>query len=252
MSMKNSDKYFFSDFTIENYKKLLTKSLSSYVVKDFFNYSLDEDFIILRHDVDYSVHRALRLAEVEASLGIKSTYFLLLHSEFYNLFEKDVFEKVKKIISLGHDIGLHFDSHFYGITSEIDLEERLSFEKKIIESLFNIEIKSFCFHITNPFTLACNKNSYAGLLNVFSAFFQNEIGYCSDSNGYWRFSRLEDLIINHTYKHLQINTHPGWWQDEIMSPQARIERCINGRAKKVKELYLKNLKDTNRINIEDN
>lgn len=249
--MKNSDKYHFSDFTITNYRDVLTEAKVSYVFRDFFNYSLNEDFIILRHDVDYSVHRALKLAEIEASLGIKATYFLLPHCEFYNLFEKDIFDRVKKIIELGHDIGLHFDSHFFGINNESALLEKLWFEKKLLESLFETEVKSFCFHITNTFTLACDKQEYASMVNAFSSFFQKEIGYCSDSNGYWRFKRLKDLITEHTYRHLQINIHPGWWQDEVMSPQKRIEHCINGRAQRTKERYLKTLQNTNRLSIDD-
>jgi hypothetical protein len=75
---------------------------------------------------------------------------------------------------MGHVIGLHFDSHFYGITNEQDLNDKLIFEKGILENLFNIEVKQFCFHITNEFTLSCNKDSYGGMLNAFSEFYQKK------------------------------------------------------------------------------
>ena len=52
------------------------------------------------------------LAKIENELGVKATYFLKLHSEFYNLFEKSIFEKVLKIIEFGHNIGLHFEHHY--------------------------------------------------------------------------------------------------------------------------------------------
>lgn len=249
--MKNSDRYLFSDFTVQNYRNILAKAREKYVFKSFLEYSLDEDFIILRHDVDYSVHRAARLAEIEADLGIRSTYFILLHGEFYNVFEKKIADLVKAIIGMGHNIGLHFDSHFYAIQDESVLDEKLKFERNILEGLFEIKIRSFCFHITNPFTLACNKNEYAGMINAFSSFFQNDIGYCSDSNGYWRYKRLEDIIETHEFRHLQINLHPGWWQDEVMSPQSRIERCIEGRARYTKDLYLQTLTNTGRLSIDD-
>ena len=42
--------------------------------------------IIWRHDIDMSVHRAYSLAKLERGLGVKSTFFILPHSEFYNFF----------------------------------------------------------------------------------------------------------------------------------------------------------------------
>src|SRR5690348_8315965 len=40
--------------------------------------------IILRHDVDYSLRIALNLARVNAALGIRGTFFVLLRSQIYN------------------------------------------------------------------------------------------------------------------------------------------------------------------------
>ncbi len=56
-------------------------------------YSSGKRYLILRHDVDFSVDRALELAKIENNYGISSTYFFLLHSDFYNIFEKDSFNK---------------------------------------------------------------------------------------------------------------------------------------------------------------
>jgi hypothetical protein len=250
--MLNSEEFKFSDFTLSNYQRIISLAKDTYTFSTFPDYDITSKFILLRHDVDYSVHRALKMARIEHQEGVKATYYLLLHSEFYNLFEKEISELVKEIISLGHDIGLHFDSHFYEIENEDQLESKLTFEKNILENLFSIQIRSFCFHITSDFTINCNKQIYAGMINAYSLFFQKEIGYCSDSNGYWRFKRLEDIVIDKTYNHLQINTHPAWWQDEVLSPKKRIYRCIDMRAEKVKFMYSKTLADTNRSNIDDN
>lgn len=40
--------------------------------------------MILRHDIDNSLSQALRLAEIEAEEGVKSTWFVLLRTDFYN------------------------------------------------------------------------------------------------------------------------------------------------------------------------
>lgn len=248
--MSNASTYHFSDFTTQNYSKLLTLAKTNFTFKTFNTFQNEPEFIIWRHDVDFSMHRALKMAQLEAEQGIQATYFILLHSEFYNLFEKEISHLLKQIIDLGHDIGLHFDSHYYNITSENDLESKLLFEKTIIENLFNVNITSFCFHINNTFTLQCHKTHYAGLLNAFSSYFQKQVAYCSDSNGYWRFKRLEEMLTDKSITQLQVLTHPELWQDEVMSPKQRVERCADLRAEKAKQWYNNTLINNGRKNID--
>ena len=248
--MSNEKKYHFNDFTTSNYKRLLGIAKQYHTFKTLSDFNPEENFIIWRHDVDFSMHRALKMAQIEAELGIRSTYYILLHSEFYNLLEKEITGLVNQIIMLGHEIGLHFDSHYANTENEADLEKELSFEKNVLEKLFNIKISSFCFHINNEFTLKCNKSAYAGLSNAFSEYFQKEIAYCSDSNGYWRFTRLEDFLLNPNNKQAQVLTHPELWQDEIMSPKQRVNRCADLRAEKSKQWYNDILTSHNRENID--
>ncbi len=248
--MQNSEKYRFKDFTSDNYRRLLKIAKDKFVFKNYTNYSNSENFVLWRHDVDFSMHRALKLAEIEAEEGVNSTFFILLHSNFYNLMEEEISHLLRKIIDLGHDVGLHFDSHFYKISNENELDEKLIFEKNIIEYLYGIDVKSFCFHITNDFTLQCHKSHYAGLINAFSLEFQKNVPYCSDSNGYWRFSTLEEVLNSQEIKKLQVNTHPSLWQDEIMSPKQRVYRCAEIRAEKTKACYDSLLKQYKRENID--
>lgn len=81
------NKYFFSDFTLANYKKLLNIANSKYSFV-LFNEEWARDTILLRHDLEFSVPIALQITEIEAELGIRSTYFVQLHREFYNTLEK--------------------------------------------------------------------------------------------------------------------------------------------------------------------
>lgn len=245
-----SQKYYFSDFTESNYKKLLKLAKKYYSFKLFGNY-INSPYVIWRHDLDCSVHRALKLAKIEHDLGISSTYFLHLHSQFYNLFEKEIYDKIKKIIHLGHNIGLHFELGFYEKTkSKKEFERLLSFEKKILQNLFNIDVKVFSFH--NPDfanSMKFNDDKIAGMINTYGKSIIKNHYYCSDSNGYWRFRRLEEILKEHKELKLQVLTHPEWWQKYPMSPQKRINRCIDIRSKRTKEFYKKTLKQLNRKNI---
>jgi len=240
-------KYFESDFTEENYRRILQKlKLPTIFYDEIEKY---DSFALWRHDVDFSVHRTYSLAVIEKELNIKATYFFQLSSIFYNVFEREIKELIKKILSLGHQIGLHFDPTQYEIKTKEDLEKYLYFEKNILETLFQTQIKVFSFH--NPTEEILKKYEdyrYAQMINTYARFFKENVPYCSDSNGYWRYKRLEDFL-SEGYKKIHVLTHPGWWQKEVMSPRQRISRCIEGRAKKQHLLYDAFLKKHKRKNI---
>lgn len=249
--MNNKEKYHFSDFTRSNYRRLVILAKEKYKFRSYYNFIDGEKFIIWRHDVDFSPHSARKLAQIEYEEEIKSTYFILFHSEFYNLLEKEVTNCFNDIIALGHDIGLHFDPSYYDLKKQDQIDGYLTFEKNYLEKLFNVEIKSFSFHITNPLAIECTKFDYGGLINATSDFFRHKVEYCSDSNGYWRFRRLEDILQKkNDNKSLQVLTHPEMWQDSIMSPKERVMRCIDGRSKKTKQWYENILKAYGRPNID--
>lgn len=205
-----------------------------------------------RHDVDFSPHRALKLAQLEAERGIQGTYFFLLHSEFYNVLEISVSQRVKEILALGHELGLHFDPTYYG-RFEGDLSqlaEKLRFEKQILETCFEVPVHAFSFH--NPETanvLRFDEDVIAGMVNTYGKTLKANYKYCSDSNGYWRFERLWDVLNDQQHPRLQILTHPEWWVPEPMPPRARVERCVQGRAVATMAHYDGFLEKDGRLNV---
>ena len=239
-------KYNEDDFVEKKYKKILKKIKNKTIFYD--QIKSKDNFTLWRHDVDFSIHRAYSLAKIEKNLNIKSTYFILLSCNFYNIFEKEIKDLIEKIIFLGHNLGLHFDVSQYDIQSEKQLEKYLNFEKKILENLFKIKIKVFSFHNTTASVLKYDNFKYARMINTYSKYFKEKVRYCSDSNGYWRYNKL-DNFLSEKYNKIQILTHPAWWQKSIMSPFKRINRCVNGRSKNVILNYKKNLKKNGRKNI---
>jgi uncharacterized protein YukJ len=77
------EKYFFSDFLLSNYKRLLGEAKQLHKFIFFDQETVGSNNIILRHDLEFSIPIALRMAQMEAELGIRSTYFVQLHSEFF-------------------------------------------------------------------------------------------------------------------------------------------------------------------------
>ena len=246
--MKDNSK----DFTEENYRNLLR------IAKQHYQFNLYADIetpgrkLLWRHDIDLSVQRAYSLAQIEKEEGVCSTFFIHLHNEFYNVLEYDISQKITKIRDMGHEIALHFEPSYYkgSIKNLIQLEKYLNLEKSFIEGVFNIECKAFSFH--NPDTFNYNDfshNEIAGMINTYSNYLRDNYAYCSDSNGYWRFERLQDVLESRKYDKLQVLTHPGWWTPEVMKPRDRVSRCIEGRAAAQHRRYDELLERLGRENV---
>ena len=242
-------KYHFEDFTESHYKLLLKTAKKNYSFEKFGNRAKGQH-IILRHDVDLSVHRSLSLAKIEKKFNISSTYFFRLRCEFYNIFEKSIVSRINEIIDLGHEIGLHFDLSFYKNKTQSEMLNDLKWEKKILSELLDKEISVFSFH--NPdmgSALSIEDYRLSGMINAYAKKFKQSYHYISDSNGYWRYLRLYDLLKKADKKRIQILIHPGWWQKTVMPPRKRVIRCIEERSKCTLETYDAILKKSKRKNI---
>lgn len=76
-------------FTYQGYAgMILSLQQNGYEISDYHNWQYVERPAILRHDIDNSPEKALQLAKLEKKLSVRSTYFVLLTSDFYNVFSK--------------------------------------------------------------------------------------------------------------------------------------------------------------------
>lgn len=233
--MTNREKYHFDDFTLANYTRLIElakdKGFKFILHKDEF--VPERKDVIWRHDVEFEPDIALKMAEIENEAGVQATYFFQLHSGFYNVMSchyRQVFHQIK---DLGHCVGLHFDSAYWGITSEDQLNDFIKIDKEYLEKNMNVEIDTFSFHNTTPFTQGCLEYKYCGLINVYASFFKEHYNYCGDSLGYWRFDRLEDVLKDNKVQHLQVLTHDGNWNEEVLSPRKRYVKVFHDHAERL-------------------
>lgn len=239
------------DFTLAEYADLLRIAKKKYEFVTYASIDLSKRFVLWRHDVDYSLNRALGLAKIEAEESVSSTFFLNLHSDFYNIFEKSQNQLIQKIIKAGHSVGLHFDASFYDVRSEEELDLLISRESVLLSNYLGVEVTAFSFHNPTEFLLTCESDQYGGIINCYSSTFKKMIPYCSDSNGYWRHRRLRDVLESGSDSCLHVLTHPAWWQEEVMTPRERIYRAVDGRAIAVMEGYDLALKEDGRDNQTD-
>lgn len=194
------------------YEQLITSFLDKGYESIYFDeLSSKKDQLILRHDVDFDCAYALDMAKIEAGLSVKSTYFVMLSSDSYNIYSPSNREILEKIQKLGHKIGLHFDprvhgSYLTGLKSELDI---LS---KIIE---NPLLKIISIHGPNKYFLEYKnpiKISEDLLIqHTYQEEFFTDMPYMSDSMGKFRYGHpLEsDAFLENKTIHLLI--HPIWW-----------------------------------------
>lgn len=245
--------YHFEDFTETEYRELLRLTKKTWRFIAFPDFREQGRVCLWRHDIDVSIHRAHKLAQIEEAEGVKATYFIHLHSKFYNSMEDEVVELVSNILEMGHMLGVHFDPEFYSdrLMSSHDVLSCLNFERQILQRLFGTEPLAFSLHHPeNSGNLDFNGDEIAGMIYAFGPFIRANYNYCSDSNGYWRFRRLKEVLESATDPRLHVLTHPEWWQEHPMAPGERILRAIDGHARRVKEWYERKLAETGRKNVE--
>jgi hypothetical protein len=234
------------DFTEASYRQNVATAIGRYAFEPFGTRAAGAH-VLWRHDVDYSVHRAVALARLEAELGARATYFLALHSDLYNLFEPAVYARARELAALGHWIGLHFDAGFY---SDGSLDERAAWEGRVLSEALEVPVRAVSLH--NPSVSRTEKydaEEIGGMVHVGARSVREGYAYVSDSNGYWRFERLPEVLAAGTHERLHVLTHPEWWQEQPMSPRERILRCIAGRGAASEATYDDLLATNRRVNV---
>jgi hypothetical protein len=184
----------------------------------------------LRHDVDLSPEKALEMAEIEASQGIYSTYYVLLRSPFYNALTKKNIEIWKTILNLGHEIGLHFDPNAYDMLDKRTDAwlEKLKQEVEIFEKELFCSVQSFSFHNPNAGTWDTLKsNEYINLINASCSLIQ-QASFYSDSRGELKKGPYESFLQSIPEQgSIYVLIHPDWWFDVDLSMEDKIIQAAN-------------------------
>jgi hypothetical protein len=237
----------FEDFTEDAYANLIRQARARFAFEPFGT-TAEHPHVLWRHDVDISVHRGLALARIEAEEGASSTWFFWLHSPFYNLLETRVRDRAREILALGHWLGLHLDPEI--LRGPGDLEECAERERRLLEEWLEHPVSAVSLHNPDVKLIAgMREERVVGLPNAYGAALAQRYAYVSDSNGYWRFRPLPDLLADPAVSHLHVLTHPEWWTPEPLSPRERVVRSLDGRIGQVLDSYDALLARHDRVNL---
>jgi hypothetical protein len=241
----------YREFTEEGFRALLHNLIAGGYRFAAYGEAAHDRHVLWRHDVDYSMHRARRLARIEAEEGARATYFLNPHCRYYNLLEPEIMKLMQEILALGHEVALHFDTEAYGIRQwhPEALHSAVTRERSLLETIVGRPVRCMSWHNPDQSTLlSFADETIGGLTSTYSARMKHDYVYASDSNGYWRFKPMADVIAEGHFR-LHLLTHPEWWTPEPMSPSERIDRAILGRSKALRRAYDELLKNAGRPNF---
>ncbi|WP_255198816.1 hypothetical protein [Halorarius litoreus] len=199
-----------------------------------FDDRLTDGDLVARHDVDLSVGAAVEMAHIEADLGVQSTYFLLVSSPLYNVFERETREQIAELEALGHDVGVHFSTHTYWPAdeqpSDSDLLRAVRREQAALAAVANAPIETISFHIPPAWVL---DREFPGLQHTYEPQFFSEIDYVADSSQRWRD---QHPLADELGAHVQLLTHPGLWGETDAPFAARIEQAIAAACRDIGDL----------------
>jgi len=214
------------DFTYRGYEDLINLlKQKNYKFTNYKDYRNIARSVIFRHDVDNSLEKALDLAKIENRNNINSTFFILLSTDFYNIFSKRSIGIIDEIIKLGNEIGLHFDEKRYEIYDKEKLEYYVEYEKSIIESILGITISAVSMHRPSKWILE-NNIQFERIINSYSKEFLHDFKYLSDSRMHWREDVLK-IIEGEKYDKIHILTHPFWYSEDKREIKDKVNGFIN-------------------------
>ncbi|MEM3872853.1 MAG: hypothetical protein QXE05_09880 [Nitrososphaeria archaeon] len=230
-----------NSFTLKNYVNLIQYLSKTYKIVPLCEIpNKNVKYLILRHDIDWSLDAALAMAKIERDLRIKSTYFVLLSCNTYNIFEEKNKEILKEISNLGHEIGLHYyppQYHTFRRSSKKILYE----EVRSLEVLIGKKVYSIARH--GPW----DRDPFAAIkeyINANHPYYRGDV-FVHDSCRAWApIGDLFNLLALRPVK-AQLLVHPENWQEDEIDRHVLLERLITCSAikdyaliRKIREIWL--------------
>ena len=205
-------------FSYNEFKNLINMVQQNLPIVDYKDIKDNtKKFCVLRHDIEFSIDRAYKLAKIEKELGVVSTYTVQVRNNTYNALSEKNINLISKIRDLGHHIGLHQNPPS---SLKLDtLKDYIMRDINILEDSYGFEIDRFAFHRPKKEYLNC----YVQLdnkINCYDKKFFNyfdedrpeklEVLYLADSNHQWKYGYPLDFDFSKINK-LQLLTHPFSW-----------------------------------------
>ncbi|MCT4595282.1 MAG: hypothetical protein N4A57_13615 [Anaeromicrobium sp.] len=223
------------NFSYSEYYNIIDNIKKVGEIRDFKEInSSTSNFIIIRHDVEFSVEKAYEMAILEKEkCNITSSYFFQLRNNSYNILSKQNINMIRKLYSMGHSIGLHV--HLGALKHIDNIEEYIIKDVETLQNYLSLPIDRFSFHRPSKQVLAINLK-IQGLINAYSDEYFHYIDnienyddlrvkYFSDSMNTWQYGYPDKTNLQNN-KRIQILMHPYSWSKNGYSSDENFEILI--------------------------
>ena len=195
------------DFSHRAYRELLEyiKSLGQHIVP-FCAIPGAGRYVILRHDIDFSVTKAEEIAMLDYQAGVQSTFFVLLTTPYYNPLDEDNLKTLRRIMALGHEIGLHYDCTGFDALTFDEQNRRIQSLTTCLGTHLGIQVKAIAQH--KPAAAGMHPE-FPGYIDPYSQAFFKDIAFISDSRMLFRVKDVYAFFRDNPRS--QAALHPIWW-----------------------------------------
>ncbi len=167
-------------------------------------------YFLLRHDVDYSPAAALDLAREEAARGVRATYFLLPNGRHYNLLTAEFAAVPRRLVALGHEVGLHYDTRFFASFPRRRWRVLLESQAAFLGELAGAPVRSIAQHqplLSGPDPFRRTRR----FVNAYGSPLLRGMPYVSDACAAWRDASWAVLAADHLPPAFQLVLHAENW-----------------------------------------
>jgi hypothetical protein len=200
------------NFTLRHYTEIIEAyQAAGYAVVSTRDYLKNKPgrYVVMRHDLDIAIDRALAMSAIELGQRCTATYFMRLHARYYNLLSDDSIKILKSILSAGHEIGLHLEPGMVerlAVPIEVYLAQVRAFLSGILDTPLTTLSQHYAGTRLVELSPACWLDGWYDITN------QKAMGnakYLSDSGGRWREGCLCKWLGK--VDGIHVTTHPIWW-----------------------------------------
>jgi hypothetical protein len=209
-----------TDFTHQGYLGLL-KFIGTelgYPIGPLRDCPAEGSYVILRHDIDFSVSKAAEMAELDHEAGVRSTFFVLLTAPYYNALSHDNLSLLRSMTDMGHEIGLHYDCTGFELLTTEERRQRVALLAESLADGLGQKVTSIAQH----------KPASSGVRETFPLFrdaydprFMPVNGYLSDSR--MKFGVDDVHAFLRANSRSQVLTHPVWWHKTAKTREESLE-----------------------------
>ena len=226
-------------FSYAEYRNIITLVKHNLPIMDFSEVNDEVDsFCVLRHDIEFSVDKALEMARIEHDdLGVHSTYTVQLRNNTYTALSQKNIEAIQEIESMGHYIGLHQNPPTMGDDELIDYILK---DIETLEHYYGFEVDRFAFHRCGSNPTLLEKYVYVpGKINCYAEDFfhyfsgdkpeELRVHYLADSNHQWKYGHPFNIDYWDIPQKMQLLTHPFSWSEDGYDNISNFTKLIRER-----------------------